>query len=1101
MAAITLSSNVSLTENTNQDFNLYNVLGQAGLEAPPPIATLAIQIKNPNGTYSTAPAGTYAGLDLDAGIGKETLRISMSSQPGFTGNQTLKLIITDGARNSVTLYLEVHVLPVPPVAQADTQAILQDTVASGNVLDNDSDPKGLPLTVTGFTVAGQTLDAGGSAVIANVGTLSIAANGSYSFTPLPGYTGPVPTATYTISDGTATSTADLTVTVMPGAPDIVNVAPIAQPDTAITGEDQAISGNVLDNDSDADSDTLTVTEFVVGGVTYPAGSTVDVPGQGSLTLNADGSYTFTPLPNFNGPGPEVGYTITDGQATNSATLYIGVIPENDAPLALPDAQTIPEDTTATGNVLPNDSDADGDSLTVTQFVVNGSTYAAGSTATIANVGTLAINTNGSYTFTPVAGYSGTVPVASYSISDGNGGTAASTLSLNVTPSPDTTGIHIVKLVEGIYSTGSGGEGLTPGYWKNHTPDRYGSASEWNKTGYSPTDSFNTVFGVNVPGNPTLLTALSTGGGGLIALMRQATAALLSTSDPNISYLYSKAQAISMTQEAILTGQYLAVKNLFDTQNNLEADLSTPASASTTIITPMADANTPADSVAIPVNGEARFTYLVANTGTAPLANVKVSDSAVSNVTYVSGDSNNNGLLDVGETWTYTDFQMISATGLQLSTATVTAVNANTGQSATDSDVTYINTLASGGTNRAPDAVNDSVATTEDKVVSGKVLGNDTDADGDVLSVTGFSINGRNYAVGSTATLSGIGTLIIKSDGSYSFKPAAGYSGAVPSASYSISDGHGGKDTATLSISMTPKNTGPVAQDDTGKTISGQSLSGNVLSNDTDADGDRLTVTGFSVAGRSYAADATATLAGVGSLTLHADGSYSFTPVSGYTGTAPVATYTIADGRGGSDTATLTITVSKNGCSGSTGGSGSSDHHESDHGSGGHGDSDDEHDSDNHGGSSCQGGSDGHDDAEHDSDSHGGSSCDSRDRSDSSCDRDSDRDGRDGGKHGEDACDGKSKDWSAFCQSDSEGWGNGNWSSGDKGCSSGTSQGGKTPALGDILCRDDNLDKLLGCSTPSADHGGGTTAQSGCGSLDALKALSHLAEQHQAAAHA
>jgi uncharacterized repeat protein (TIGR01451 family) len=512
-------------------------------------------------------------------------------------------------------------------------------------------------------------------------------------------------------------------------------------------------------------------------LTYPANSTVDIPGQGSLTLNADGSYTFTPAPNFNGPGPEVTYTITDGQATDSATLSINVTPVNDAPVANPDSATTPEDTPVAGNVLPNDSDVDGGTLTVTGFTIEGQTqtYQAGDTATIAGVGTLVINTDGSYTFTPAANWNGTVPVANYSISDGNGGTAASTLSINVTPSPDDAGIHIVKLVEGIYSTSTGGEGLTPGYWKNHTPDTYGSASEWYKTGYSPNDSFNTVFGVNVPGNPTLLTALSTGGGDLTALMRQATAALLSTSDPNISYLYSKAEVISLTQEAIVTGQYEGVKNLFDTQNNLEADLSTPASASTTIITPMADANTPADSVTIPINGEARFTYLVSNTGTAPLANVQVTDSVVSNVTYVSGDSNQNGLLDVGETWTYTDFQVVSSSGLQLSTATVTAVNTNTGQSASDSDVTYINTV---GLTANADIQTIAANTTG----TGNVLTNDSNPTGAPLFVTSFMVNGVTYAAGSTATLTGVGTLVINTDGSYSFNPAAGYTGSVSTVS-------------------------------------------------------------------------------------------------------------------------------------------------------------------------------------------------------------------------------------------------------------------------------------------------------------------------------
>jgi hypothetical protein len=114
---------------------------------------------------------------------------------------------------------------------------------------------------------------------------------------------------------------------------------------------------------------------------------------------------------------------------------------NDVPVDGDETNTVTEDTTlavadgATGDLLANSSDGDGDALTITQFVVDGdaTVYSAGSTATIAGVGALTIHGNGSYSFTPAANYTGAVPVATYTVSDGSGGTDTSTLELSITP--------------------------------------------------------------------------------------------------------------------------------------------------------------------------------------------------------------------------------------------------------------------------------------------------------------------------------------------------------------------------------------------------------------------------------------------------------------------------------------------------------------------------------------------------------------------------------------------------------------------------------------------------------------------------------------------
>ena len=145
---------------------------------------------------------------------------------------------------------------------------------------------------------------------------------------------------YTATDGTASDTATLTVDVTG-----LNDAPVANDDTASTGEDSAVSGNVLGNDTDVDVEPLTVTNPGSYAGAY-----------GTLTLGADGSYTYTPNAAANGlaageSAQDVfAYTASDGTASDSASLTVTVTGANDAPTI--DAGG----TDASGSVteLPND---------------------------------------------------------------------------------------------------------------------------------------------------------------------------------------------------------------------------------------------------------------------------------------------------------------------------------------------------------------------------------------------------------------------------------------------------------------------------------------------------------------------------------------------------------------------------------------------------------------------------------------------------------------------------------------------------------------------------------------------------------------------------
>ena len=322
-------------------------------------------------------------------------------------------------------------LTPPPVAVNDTALTPVNTSinqSAPGVLANDSDPDGDSISVISYNVNGQNYQAGQPINIPGVGTFVMNADGSYTFNPTNGYTGTV-TITYTINDGTSSATATLTITV--GNPN--NNPPNAQDDYGTAYENTPLNQNaangLLSNDSDPDGDTLNITTFVVNGTTYTAGQTAYLA-EGDLTINADGSYTFVPTNGYTGNVPTVTYTVSDGQDTDTAHLFINVR-ANSAPDAQDDSYTTLINTSISENtpgLLGNDSDSDGDAISITSISVGGNTYAPGTTIVLAE-GNLTIQSDGSFTFVPTNGYTGNVPTVTYTISDG---AEVDTANLNIT---------------------------------------------------------------------------------------------------------------------------------------------------------------------------------------------------------------------------------------------------------------------------------------------------------------------------------------------------------------------------------------------------------------------------------------------------------------------------------------------------------------------------------------------------------------------------------------------------------------------------------------------------------------------------------------------
>ncbi len=198
-------------------------------------------------------------------------------------------------------------------------------------------------------------------------------------------------------------------------------------DSFIVLEDGSVTVNVLSNDSDVDGNPLTVTQ-VDGQAITDGGPAVAVP-NGSVAL-VGGQLIFTPAANYNGPASFT-YTITDGTVTATATVSGTVTPVNDAPVAVNDTFTVLEDGSVSVNVLSNDSDVDGNPLTVTQ--VNGTAITNGGPAVPVTNGSVAL-VAGQLIFTPAANYNGPASFT-YTITDGTA-TATATVSGTVTPLND-----------------------------------------------------------------------------------------------------------------------------------------------------------------------------------------------------------------------------------------------------------------------------------------------------------------------------------------------------------------------------------------------------------------------------------------------------------------------------------------------------------------------------------------------------------------------------------------------------------------------------------------------------------------------------------------
>lgn len=319
----------------------------------------------------------------------------------FNGVEVFSYTVSDGHGGTASAMITVTVEAVndSPVAQDDTSSTDEETaVTTPNVLANDTDVDGNPLTVQSLIITG------------TLGQVTNNGDGTFGYDPndqlewlAVGETA-IDVFAYVVSDSQGgTDTAVVTITI-----NGVNDQPVALADTADTPEDTPRHINVLGNDVDPDaSDTLTLTAVII-----PTNGTAAIDGMTVL---------YTPQPDFNGTDV-FSYTVGDdhgGQDSAVVTVTVGAV--NDAPIAVDDEGITDEDTAVTVPVLLNDIDPDGDTLSILHVgqPMSGAAVIQGSAVF----------------YTPAANFYGT-DVFSYTVGDGAlSGTAFVTITVNAVNDP------------------------------------------------------------------------------------------------------------------------------------------------------------------------------------------------------------------------------------------------------------------------------------------------------------------------------------------------------------------------------------------------------------------------------------------------------------------------------------------------------------------------------------------------------------------------------------------------------------------------------------------------------------------------------------------
>ncbi|QWN35870.1 cadherin-like domain-containing protein [Cobetia sp. 4B] len=899
---------------------------------------------------------TATGLPAGLSINQTTGRISGTLASDASQSGPFNIIVTadDGNGGTVTDTILLEVSNIPPEANPDQKTTGENALAVGNVLLNDTSGDNDALVVS--QVNGESEGVGQAIAGTQGGEFTVSEDGSYAFIPGADFDdlavgeSRTTTLSYQVSDGQGgVDTATLSVTVT-GTNDVPVVSTPTPDATAEDGD--AIDIPAGDAFSDVDgSDDLT---FTAAGL--PDGVTID-PDTGRITG------TLTPDASQNGPF-EITVTADDGNG-GTVTDTFTLTPSNTAPVAQDDAVTVAEKSPASGNVLANDADGgnDTDALAVSQ--VGEDAANVGQPTAGDNGGQFTVNADGSYDFAPGADFDDLavgeirITAISYQVSDGQGGVDTATLSVTVTgtndvpvvstPTPDATaedGDAIDIPAGDAFSDVDGSDDLT--FTAAGLPDGVTIDPDTGRiTGtLTPDASQNGPFEITVTaddGNGGTVTDTFTLTPSNTAPVAQDDAVTVAEKSPASGNVLANdadggndtdALAVSQVgEDAANVGQPTAGDNGGQFTVNADGsydfapgadfdDLAVGEIRITAISYQVSDGQGGVDTATLSVT--------VTGTNDVPVVSTPTPDATAEDgdaIDIPAGDAFSD--VDGSDDLTFTAAGLPDGVTIDPDTGRITGTLTPDASQNGPFEITVTADDGNGGTvtdtftltpsNTAPVAQDDQRETAENVLAIGNVLANDTDGGNDTDALTVSQVDGSATAIDQPVTGSNGGQFTIGEDGGYAFNPGADFDDLAvdetrtTTISYQVSDGQGGVDTATLSVTVTGTNDVPVAVADTNVTTENSSVSGDVLLNDSDIDAsDTLTVSqvGEDAAnvGQPTAGD------NGGQFTVNADGSYDFAPGADFDDLAvgesriTAISYQVSDGQGGVDTATLSVTV-------------------------------------------------------------------------------------------------------------------------------------------------------------------------------------------------
>ncbi len=765
----------------------------------------------------------------------------------------------------------LDILPIndAPNAENDVITTEEDTAVTIDVLVNDSDVEGDALSIQSASVPSEQ------------GSVDIV-DGKLVFTPAENFNGEA-TITYIVTDGDLTDEAKVTVTVTP-----VNDSPVAVDDTVSTQEDTVVTIDVLPNDSDVDGDKLSI-------------QSASVPeAQGKVEI-VEGKLVFTPAENFNGDA-EITYTVTDGQLTDEAKVTVTVNPVNDAPIIKVDAvESITEDAVNTDTVVATltvrDTDTPEDQLTVSlENNSNGYFVLVGDEVKLTQAGVDAVN-NDELNLKGLT--------ISASVSDGVNPTASDSDSLIVNRVNDAPTIKVdavESITEDAVSTDTVVATLT--VRDTDTPeDQLTVSLENNSNGYFVlvgNEVKLTQAGVDAVNNDELNLKDLT-------ISASVSDGVNPTANDSDSLIVNRVNDAPVAKDDIATTQEDTAVTIDVLPNDSDVDgdklsiqsASVPEAQGKVEIVDGKLVFTPAENF----HGDAEITYTLTDGALTDQATVNVTVNAVNDMPVVESNLADQTLaedftpytIDLNTAFSDVDnvdgeltFSVSGNSNVLVSIENGIATISPTADWNGSETLTFTATDPSGESvsqtvdfTVAPvvDIKADSTNVVEDTPTIINVLGNDTfEGDGKVVS-----LDANNGPVN--------GSVSVNPDGSVTYTPNDNYHG-IDSFTYIVTSG-GVSESTTVNVDVTPENDAPVAKDDTAITDEDTPVTINVLPNDTDVDGDKLSIESASVPKEQGTVEVV-------------NGKLVFTPTENFNGDAEI-TYTVTDGAL-TDQATVKVTV-------------------------------------------------------------------------------------------------------------------------------------------------------------------------------------------------